>query len=89
MKPFGSSLIKIEHEAVVTISIVNATHLSSNRLDHHLLQEASLHSDIGLTYVQFYCHLSILPRLLIHILWSISKAIVVLSIISLSGTKAL
>ena len=89
MKPFGSSLIKTEHEAVVTISIVNATHLSSNRLDHHLLQEASLHSDIGLTYVQFYCHLSILPRLLIHILWSISKAIVVLSIISLSGTKAL
>ena len=84
IKPFSSPLIKIEYEVVLTISIANWTYFSSNpnfcitclRNPHSTLSYALLISS-------FTAICTFFPLLLFRILCNISKATMVLSIISL------
>ena len=89
-KPLGSPFIKIEYDAVHTVSIAKFTHLPSNpnfsiiclRKLHSILSYALLMSSFTAIWPFF-------PLLLLRILCNTSKAIVVLSMIRLPGTKAL
>ena len=90
IKPFGSPFIKIEYEVVLTIFIANWTHFSSMpnfyvtclRKPHSTLSYALLISSFTTIYPFF-------PLLLFRVMCNTSKSTVVLSVISLSGTKAL
>ena len=88
--PLGSPLFSTEYEAVRTVSIANSTHWSDNpilsiicwRKSHSTRSYALLISNLTAIWPIF-------PFLLFRIRWSISYATIVLSVISLSGTKVL
>ena len=89
-KPLGSPFINIEYDAVHTVSIAKFTHLPSNP-NFIIICLRKLHSTLSyaLLISSFTAIWPFLPLLLLCILCNNSKAIVVLSVISLSSTKAL
>ena len=90
MKPLGSPLMRVEYDAVCTVSMARLTHYSERpifciihwRNSHSTLSYALLMSSFTAIWPFF-------PLVLFLIRRSISKATVVLSVMILPGTKAL
>ena len=78
-KPLGSPFIKIEYDAVHTVSVAKFTHLPSNS-NFSIICLGKLHSILSyaLLMSSFIAIWPFFPLLLLHILCNTSKAIVVL-----------
>ena len=90
IRSLGSPFMRTEYEAKWIVSIISATHLSSNANRSIIfLKNCHYTRSYALLISNFTAIWPSLPLCLFLILWSNSKATVVLSVIIQSGMKAL